>query len=133
MKITTAVIALGLAAGCSSTPQSALVEQPVRNEAVFEGDYTDVKKVSQPPILVKPVNPVYPYALRNSNVQGLAEIAYIVDTKGVPRQVQVVSANHPAFAQAAQEAIAQWRFKPAMNDGKPVAVLVRQYVTFNTQ
>lgn len=37
---------------------------------------------------------------------------------------------HSDFEAAAKAAVSQWRYKPAMKDGKPVEVLFMVYVSF---
>lgn len=77
------------------------------------------------------MNPHYPSSLRNAGIQGIVHLAYIVGTDGRPQQVQVLAANHPDFGPPAKEAVEQWRFRPGTKDGVPVAVAVKQIVTFN--
>ena len=56
-----------------------------------------------------------------------AEIQFVVDETGTPEveDARVVHSNNPAFATAAMEAVARWRYKPALLDG----VAVRQITT----
>lgn len=56
-----------------------------------------------------------------------AEIQFVVDETGTPEteDARVVHSNNPAFASAAVEAIAKWRYRPASING----VAVRQITT----
>ena len=52
-----------------------------------------------------------------------------VGTDGKVTGVKFVS-GHPLLADAAREAVMQWRFKPATADGQPVASSIRVPVNF---
>lgn len=60
------------------------------------------------------VAPVYPAGLRFEDVSdGTATLAIGRTQAGEPTDVLVLSASHPKFADAAVEAVRQWRFNPA--------------------
>ena len=44
----------------------------------------------------------------------------MVDMEGRPRDIQVLKSLGMALDEKAIEAVAKWRFKPAMNGGQPV-------------
>jgi TonB family protein len=44
-----------------------------------------------------------------------------IDEKGAVTDVRVIK-GHPVFADAAVDAVGQWRYEPAMADGMPVSV-----------
>jgi protein TonB len=52
-----------------------------------------------------------------------------IDADGSVTGVKFVS-GHPLLADAAREAVMQWRFKPAQVDGQPVASSIRVAVNF---
>ena len=52
-----------------------------------------------------------------------------VGADGKVTGVKFVS-GHPLLADAAREAVMQWRFKPALSDGQPVASSTRVPVNF---
>ena len=62
--------------------------------------------------------PLYPFALRRANVTGEARVRCVVDAAGHPQDVQVASATHAAFGEAAVVALKQWRFIPQIKDGR---------------
>mgnify|MGYP002077211450 CR=1 FL=1 len=74
--------------------------------------------------------PVYPRHWRERGIEGVAVIAFIVDSEGVPTQVQCRSATDQAFADAAQEAVRQWRFSPAHKNGRVMACAMEVPVRF---
>jgi protein TonB len=65
--------------------------------------------------------PEYPEALIESGKDGFAKLTFVVTEKGLVEDPSVAEASEPEFGEAAMEAIKQWRFKPAMLDGKPIS------------
>jgi len=96
----------------------------------------DVAQAAEKPKLVNAqqlgrlLQELYPPLLREAGVTGQAVVSIIIDTEGVSRDVRVVSASHPAFGEAGVEVMRQARFRPARNDGNPVAVRVIMPITF---
>jgi periplasmic protein TonB len=76
--------------------------------------------------LVHRVEPIYPSFARLSHREGTVELRATISTDGMVRDVQVLSGD-PVLAQAAREAVAQWRFRPTMLNG--VAMEVITFVT----
>jgi hypothetical protein len=76
----------------------------------------------------------YPVALRNQGIPGLAVVSFIVGADGRPDTegdaFRVIFSSHPAFTDAARDAVASSRFLPAIHDGKPTPVSVCQPVLF---
>jgi TonB family protein len=66
------------------------------------------------------VEPVYPDALRFTDVTGDVLVEFIVDTTGQVRNAKIVRSDHPLFSDRALEAIARWRFHPGRKDGRLV-------------
>jgi len=69
-------------------------------------------------------DPEYPSSLRNGkhNIQGTCVVALTVDENGGVRDVYITRSLDKRLDQNAIDAVRQWKFKPAMKDGKPVAV-----------
>ena len=58
-------------------------------------------------------------------------VSLIVDTNGMPQNIHMVKILAPSLDLKAMNAIKQYRFKPAMKDGKtPVAVPITIEVDF---
>lgn len=76
--------------------------------------------------------PVYPGKERADGVEGTVILAVDIDAAGAVTAARVDKAveGHPAFSDAAIAAVKQWRFEPARQDGKPVAVSVKIPVKF---
>ena len=52
------------------------------------------------------------------------ELAFTVDTKGMPVDFSVVASPDAAVARLIMDAVSKWRFTPAQKDGTPVATKV---------
>ncbi len=85
--------------------------------------------VSAPVPTFKP-EPEYSEEARKAKYQGSVMLSLIVDEKGVPQQIKVVRKLGLGLDEKAVEAVAKWRFKPGMKDGKPVPVQATIEVTF---
>lgn len=90
----------------------------------------EIERVTQIPVPVFQVPPAYPAALGKRGVTGRVELAFVVGTDGKTHDVEVVSATHPAFGEAAVAAVAQWIFKPGAIDGQPVNTRMKQPLAF---
>jgi TonB family protein len=89
-------------------------------------------EVDEPPALVRSGRADYPTALEAAGVGGTVRLRFVVDTTGLVRDgsVEILSATHPSFADAARRAVADSRFRPGRHRWRPVAVLVEQVVSF---
>ena len=79
-------------------------------------------------LLTHRVEPIYPNFARQAHREGTVELRATISTDGIVRDVQVLSGD-PVLARAAQEAVAQWRFRPTLLNG--VAVEVVSFFTVN--
>jgi TonB family protein len=67
------------------------------------------------------VEPKFPAATRNRGMQGWVELEFTVRPDGSTADILVTNSNpRRTFDAAARNAIAQWRYKPVMREGKPV-------------
>jgi protein TonB len=71
--------------------------------------------------LIHNVKPPYPPLARQARVQGMVVIQAVIGKDGTIQNLRVVS-GHPMLAQAALEAVKQWRYKPYYLNGEPVDV-----------
>ncbi len=68
---------------------------------------------------------------RRAKYQGVCLIGLIVDAQGHPQDVHIVRALGMGLDEKAMEAVRQYKFKPAMKDGKtPVPVMITIEVDF---
>jgi protein TonB len=86
--------------------------------------------VRPPTVLIQP-DPEYSEEARKAKFSGNVQVYVIVDAKGNPTHVRVVRGVGMGLDEKAAEAVRQYKFKPATQDGKPVAV--DMYVEVNFQ
>jgi TonB family protein len=83
------------------------------------------------PTKVVNVNPVFPQSMRAAGRSGVVPLDALIGTDGTVVFTRVVSASvHPDFADAAMEAVRQWKFTPTLLNGKPVEVLMTVTINF---
>jgi protein TonB len=85
--------------------------------------------VSAPTLLFSP-EPEYSEEARKAKFQGTVKLALVVDERGNPTQIKVITPLGLGLDQKAIEAVQKWKFKPGMKDGKPVAVQASVEVNF---
>jgi TonB family protein len=73
----------------------------------------------QPRVLHR-VDPRYTPEARRGLIQGTVVVEVLVDERGTPARVSVVSPLGFGLDDRAVEAVSRWVFEPAMRDGKPV-------------
>ena len=78
------------------------------------------------------VEPVYPELARVARLEGNVILQAIVHTDGTVGDLEVLRCNRPnmGFEKSALEAVGQWRYDPATQNGKPVEVYFTVYVDF---
>jgi TonB family protein len=72
------------------------------------------------PVLIEKVSPKYPEDARKEKVEGNVLIETSIGADGKVLEAKSVESPDPRLAQAAVEAVKQWKFKPATLKGKPV-------------
>lgn len=82
------------------------------------------------PEAVSTPDPEYTEEARNAKTQGTCVLWMIVDDQGRPRDIKVVRGLGFGLDAKAIEAVRQWRFQPAMKDGRPVNVQISVEVGF---
>jgi TonB family protein len=79
--------------------------------------------------IVKKVDPVYPPLVRQARIQSTVVLQVIINKSGDVENIQLFS-GHPMLAQAAIDAVKQWKYKPYLLNGEPVEVETRVTVNF---
>ncbi len=93
---------------------------------------TPIPDVRTPGSLIKRVNPAYPQLARSAGIRGTVDLQIHVNPEGVVDKVRVVS-GQPMLANAATEAVKQWRYDPAKINGKPVEMETTVRLNFDIQ
>lgn len=86
--------------------------------------------ISAPTMITAP-DPEYTEEARLAKTQGKCILWMIVDEDGKPRNIKVVRGLGFGLDAKAVEAVQQWRFQPAVKDGKPVNVQISVEVGFH--
>ncbi len=81
-------------------------------------------------LLIKKVTPNYPQLAKQARIQGAVVLQAEISKEGTIQNLQLIS-GHPMLAPAAIEAVKQWRYKPYLLNGEPVAVETTVVVNFS--
>jgi len=81
-------------------------------------------------LLIKKVQPNYPPLAKQARIQGHVLLQAEISKDGTIQNLQLIS-GHPMLAPAAIEAVRQWRYKPYLLNGEPVAVETQVDVIFS--
>ena len=87
------------------------------------GDVTAPKIISQPA-------PEFTELAKKDKVEGIVLIGLVVDEHGLPQHVHVLRGLGDGLDENAVDAVQQYKFKPATENGKPVAVFENVEVNF---
>ncbi len=86
----------------------------------------------QQAMLAHRVDPVYPEFARRIHLEGTVQLHAVIGRDGAVRSLEVLR-GHPILAQAAREAVSQWRYRPTLLNGEPVEVETYVTVIFQLQ
>jgi protein TonB len=81
-------------------------------------------------LIIKKVQPPYPPLARQARIQGQVILQAEISKDGTIENLRLIS-GHPMLAPAAIEAVKQWRYKPYLLNGEPVAVETTVMVNFS--
>ncbi len=112
--------ALGVARSQGSGP-SAEERPPAPGEYIY---------FDQMPEAIQKIPPVYPQLARDAGVFGNVTVQALVGRDGLVKDTKVTK-SIPLLDDAAIECVRQWRFRPALSEGKPISVWVSIPVRFN--
>ena len=75
--------------------------------------------------------PQYPYRAARQGIEGWVKVSFLITEQGLVKDVVVMDAKpEGVFDHAALRAVMKWRFKPRIEDGKPIATRAEQTVNF---
>lgn len=84
----------------------------------------------EPPVPVRMVKPDVPEHLRKTGAVGIVVVKCTVDEQGNVIDPEVQKSTNPDLDQSAVDAVKKWKFKPAKQDGNPVAKKVSIPIKF---
>lgn len=108
-----------LVAGIPDAPPAPEPEAPLRVGGEVE-----------PPVKIYAPPPRFTELARRARIEGTVIIEAIIDETGAVTDTKVLKALPMGLDQAAVEAVASWRFEPAMLRGEPVSVIYYLTVKF---
>ena len=96
-----------------------------KNDLASDGDYLPIVKVE----------PVYPRRAEERGLEGFVVVSFTVTTTGaVIDPVVIESEPKGVFDEAATRAVLRFKYKPRVENGKPIAVTdVQHVITFNIE
>jgi TonB family protein len=80
--------------------------------------------------LLRQVRPAYPPDLQAQGIEGTVLIDAVISKDGVPLSVAVRNTVNAEFANAALDAVRQWRYSPTLLNGEPVEVVTTVTIDF---
>jgi protein TonB len=107
-----------------------LSSQPVAVPKVATPQRVRVSTGVSSGLLIKKVTPNYPPLARQARIQGKVILQAEISKEGTIQNLQLIS-GHAMLAPAAIEAVKQWRYKPYLLNGEPVAVETQVEVNFS--
>jgi len=103
---------------------------PLADSLLCHGNGNDSTNCVTPPRQIHSPKPKYPKTERKARHEGTVALKLIVGADGVPLGITVSQTLSPDFDKAALDAVKEWRFSPAMKDGKPVPVAISMTIAF---
>ncbi len=91
----------------------------------------DIEEVDEKPHPVKIIEPEYPEEARRGKMEGELLLKIIVNVDGSVSEVAVLKGPE-IFHKAASDAVLQWRFRPAVHEGRVVPVSLSTPVRFSS-
>ena len=81
-------------------------------------------------VVLSRVQPIYPYIAVVNRIQGTVHLNAMITSTGTLEDLRVLN-GQPVLARAATDAVRQWKFRPYLLNGKPIAVQTEVIVKFS--
>lgn len=119
----------GAAMAVAIEPQASA---QVADQTQSYGQIYKIGKDVSAPVLISSLEPDYPEAEKKGKdkFNGTCLVGLVVDSSGIVHDVHVKRSLRPDFDASAIKAVEQYRFKPAVRAGEPVAVALNVEVHF---
>jgi TonB family protein len=119
-------ILLLVSAGCASLDTRG-------SQKAYQSEAQKVYKIGgdvAAPTLLKKVEPEYADSARKEKLQGTTLLAVTIGTDGIPSDIRVSRSLQQDLDANAIAAVRQWRFRPAIREGAPVATNAQIEINF---
>ncbi len=91
-------------------------------------------EVDQPPRVLRPVPPRYPFVAQRKGLEGRVVVRFVVNAEGDVLEPEVTEVEPPdvagIFEEAALDAVVRYKFKAAVKDGEPVDCIAKLPLVF---
>jgi len=116
----------------TATPTPTPTITPTPTPAVKEGEIVSGGPQVTLPVLIKRVSPSYPPVARRMQFSGEVRLRALIGIDGSVENVQILQVTHQGagFEKAAEEAVRQWRYRPATKLGVKVRMWVLIRIPF---
>ena len=111
-------------------PPQAPVEPPRPATQPPAAQPARAEPVRTPPVLARQVPAAYTDDARRKGIEGVVALSLDINEQGVPVRARLLRSLDPGLDRKAVDAVAQWRFTPATEDGRPVASTANVEVSF---
>jgi TonB family protein len=109
-------------AGTTANPGTAAA--PPLKPQINEGDLVNLASVTEPPVPLKTIDPVYPPSAKRLGVEGSITVNALIDEKGNVIDTGILKGmqDDKGLGKSAETAVRKWKFQPAKKDGVNVKV-----------
>ena len=83
------------------------------------------------PSPISQARPLYPFDMRQRNLEGSATVEFIVDKNGHVTEAVPIAATNPGFNKEAVLCVKKWIFRPATREGINVCSIMRVEILFS--
>jgi TonB family protein len=84
------------------------------------------------PVVIHQVDPEFSAEAKKQGFNGTVLVNFILDERGLPQNVRVLRGVGMGLDEKAVAAVKQYKFKPAMEDGKPVPMMLNVEINFRS-
>jgi len=119
--------AVGLAAIAGPIAFGLANANPTRTESAAQQVHASKEEMAA--LVLKKVPPEYPETAKKAHIQGQVVLRAIIGKDGDVESLQIIS-GHPQLVPAAIDAVKQWKYRPYLQEGKPVEVETEIDVNF---
>jgi TonB family protein len=115
-------------AGAQEKTEPPAQQAPAKRIAVVRVVRSDIEEA----VLINKVEPKYPGTARAARISGVVQLRALIAKDGAVTNLMVIS-GHPLLAEAAIDAVRQWRYQPTRLNGNPVEVEMTIDVSFTPE
>jgi TonB family protein len=104
--------------------------QTVNRQLAFQNDPLRMGSGDTPPRPISFANPEYSEQARRKRIEGVVLVSALVNEEGNPIDLRIEKSLGYGLDEKAMDCFSQYRFRPAMRDGQPVAQRITIEINF---